>query len=165
MTLDPLPTPRQLFRLYEAGKLSREEFHEAMAVHSRALVEEMEEARANPIATYLDGLVARRAARRLVRRHGEEAVRLVFVALAEVPGFPPANLLWNANHLDVPLHCFFRARREPTFRVLRLKVAAWGSQITVEYGAAKRADATREDFAFRRDRLGYLGLERRKLLP
>ncbi len=165
MTLEPLPTPRQLFRLYDRGELSREEFHGAMAEHSRALIREIEEDRANPIAAYIEGLVAKRAARQLVRRHGEEAIRAVFSALAEVPGFPPANLLWNANHADVPLHCFLRARREPIFRILRFKSAAWGAQITVEYGAAKRSEATREDFYFRADRLGMLGLERRKLLP
>lgn len=164
MTLDPPPTPSQLFRLFEVGRISRDELHAAMAVHARQIIDEMVEARRNPIAAYFEELLNRKAAARLARLWGERAVREALSALAEAPDFPPANLLWNAGHTDVPLHCFIRTRREPIFRVLRLQPRPGGVEIAVEHGKAKRRESMREQFFLRRDRWGRLAVDSRRSL-
>ena len=89
-----------------------------MAEHARELIAEMEEDYQNPAAAWIEGLLAKRAAARLIRRHGSRLLRELLVALADVADFPPARYLWNAGHPDVPLHCFLRMRREPVFRIL-----------------------------------------------
>jgi hypothetical protein len=38
---EPVPSPQKLFRLLDAGQISREEFQRLMAVHARELIEEM----------------------------------------------------------------------------------------------------------------------------
>ncbi|HEY1120314.1 MAG TPA: hypothetical protein VGE67_01885, partial [Haloferula sp.] len=113
-----LPTPSQIIASFERGEIERDELHAMMALHARELIREMEEDYQNPAAAWIESLLARRATGRLVRRHGARVVREVLVAIAEVPDFPPARYLWNAGHADVPLHCFFRMRRDPVFRIL-----------------------------------------------
>ena len=41
----PAPTPKQLFRQFESGRISREELQEQMGEHQRHIIEEMEENR------------------------------------------------------------------------------------------------------------------------
>lgn len=159
------PTPRQLFRLLDSGAISRAEFREAMAHHARSLIEEMEEVRRHPLAAWVDGLLNRRAAARLARRHGEALVRELLVALSDVPGFPLANWLWNADQPTVPLHCFVRSRSEPVFRVLKIVSAPFVLTMTLEHGSARRGGATREQFTFGRDRFGRLAVQARVRLP
>jgi len=146
-----IPTPNQIFALFERGEIPREELHALMAVHARELISEMEEDYQNPAAAWIEGLLARRAAGRLVRRHGARLVREILIALAGVPDFPPARHLWNATHPDVPLYCFFRMRREPVFRILNIVHQANIVELLVEHGDAGRGQGTRQSFILKRD--------------
>ena len=162
----PLPslTPPQLVRLFEAQRISREEFHAAMAGHAQLLIEEMEEEMGNPLAGYVERLRNRRAARRLAKRYGEAVVRSVLAALAEVQHFPPSVFLWNAWHWDVPLHCFLRSRREPVFRLLDIETGKNSTRVLLEHGSAERGAAAKEEFHLRRDWEGRLVVEDRRTL-
>lgn len=146
-----IPTPRQLFALFERGEIERDELQRLMAEHAKELISEMEEDYQNPAAAWIEGLLAKRAAGRLIRRHGSRLLREVLVALADVPDFPPARHLWNAAHPDVPLHCFLRIRREPVFRILNIEQRKEGIEISVEHGTAARGKGTRCGFILRRD--------------
>jgi hypothetical protein len=156
------PTPSQLFREFECGRLTREELHQAMADHARSLIEDIEDAHQNPMAAYMDKLLSKQAASKLRRRYSEPVVREVLAALAEIPDFPPSHLLWNAEHRDVPLYCFLRPRREPVFRILSLEVAGRRVEISVEHGPSRRRDAIRETFTLRRQADGQLLWESRQ---
>ncbi len=147
-----IPTPSQIFASFERGEMEREEMHALMAVHARELIEEMEEDYQNPAAAWIESLLARRAAGRLVRRHGARLVREVLGALAEVSGFPPARYLWNAAHPDVPVHCFFRIRREPVFRILNLEAKSGEIRVHIEHGLSTRGKGIRIEFLLKRDR-------------
>lgn len=146
-----IPTPKQLFAQFERGEIEREELQALMAVHARELIGEMEEDYQNPAAAWIERLMARRAAGRLVRRHGSRLLREVLMALAEVEGFPPARHLWNASHPDLPLHCFLRMRREPVFRIARIEHRSEEIEVTTEHGDAGRGRATRTMFLLKRD--------------
>ena len=146
-----IPTPNQLFALFERGEIDRDELQAMMAVHARELITEMEEDYQNPAAAWLETLLARRVAGRLARRHSGRLVREILVALAEVPDFPPARYLWNAAHPDVPLHCFLRMRREPVFRILKIARQSDVIELWVEHGDAGRGRATHRMFRLKRD--------------
>jgi hypothetical protein len=157
-------TPRQLFRQYDLGEISREEFREAMRLHAESLIEEMVEVHENPLAAWMEMLRNRRLASRLSREHGDKLVRDVFVALSEVPDFPIAPWLWNADQAHLPLYCFLRSRREPLFRVLKINSAAFLLTISVEYGSVAKGAATREKFTLHRDHRGRLIVSERERL-
>lgn len=146
-----IPNPKQLFAMFERGEIERDELHSMMAAHARSLIAEMEEDCLNPAAAWIENLLARQAAARLVRRHGGRLVREVLTALSELVDFPPARHLWNADHPDVPLHCFLRMRREPVFRILSLTRRDELIEVKIEHGEAKRGRGTRETFILRRD--------------
>lgn len=150
--------------MLDAGEITREEFREAMSHHARQLIEEMVEVRENPIVAWLELLKNRRAASRLAHQHGEARVRELLVALSDIPDFPLANWLWDADQPHVPLYCFLRSRREPVFRVLRIASAPFILTITVEYGSARKREAAREKLTFGRDRYGRLQVRERKML-
>ncbi|RYD23346.1 MAG: hypothetical protein EOP88_04555 [Verrucomicrobiaceae bacterium] len=133
-----LPTPSQIIASFERGEIERDELHAMMALHARELIREMEEDYQNPAAAWIESLLARRAVGSLVRRHGARVVREVLVAIADVPDFPPARYIWNAGHADVPLHCFFRMRRDPVFRILSLDMKSGEIRVMVEYGDAAK---------------------------
>lgn len=154
-----IPTPKQLFAQFERGEIAREELQALMAVHARELIFEMEEDYQNPAAAWIESLLARRSAGRLVRRHGSRLVREILVALAEVPDFPPARYLWNAAHPDVPLHCFLRMRREPVFRILNIDQRSDVIELLAEYGDGGRGRGTRRLFVLKRDDLWCLRAE------
>ncbi len=154
-----LPTPSQIISSFERGEIEREEMHAMMALHARELIREMEEDYQNPAAAWIEGLRARRAAGLLVRRHGGRLIREILVALADVPNFPPAKLLWNAAHPDVPLQCFFRIRREPVFRILSIDPKDGEFRVLVEYGEAAKGKGTRRTFLLKRDPLLKLRAE------
>lgn len=137
--------------MFERGEIERTELQTLMAVHARELITEMEEDCRNPAAAWIESLLARQAAGCLARRHGQRLVREVLVALAAVKDFPPARFLWNADHPDVPLHCFMRMRREPVFRILQLIPRDELLVLNVEYGDSKRGRGTREILTLRRD--------------
>ena len=146
-----IPTPKQLFAMFERGEIEREELHALMATHARDLIVEMEEDRLNPAAAWIENLLARQAMGRLARKHGTRLLREVLVALSDMPNFPPARYLWNADHPDVPLHCFLRMRREPVFRILQLTTRDEAIELKIEHGDAKRGRGTRETYILRRD--------------
>ena len=159
----PHPTPKQLFRQFESGRISREELQAQMGEHQRHIIEEMEEHRRNPIAMMLEQMRNRRAVGKLVRRYDEASVREVLVALAEQADFPPSNLLWNADHRDVPLYCFIRMKHEPVFRILGLDIHPLAAAVRIEYGAARKKDAIRESITLRRNPQGVLCVDQRKV--
>ncbi len=146
-----IQSPRQIFASFERGEIEREEMQAMMSVHARELIAEMEEDYQNPAAAWIESLLARRAARRLVRRHSGRLVREVLAALADVPDFPPVRNLWNASHPDVPLHCFLRIRREPVFRILSIDAKGGEFLVLIEHGEAARGKGTRQTFRLRRD--------------
>jgi hypothetical protein len=146
-----IPTPKQLFALFERGEIERDELQALMALHAKELIAEMEEDYQNPAAAWIESLLARRAAGRLVRKHGSRLMREVLIALAELEEFPPARRLWNAAHPDVPLHCFLRIRREPVFRIVSLERRNDAFELVTEHGEAGKGRATRSLFLLRRD--------------
>lgn len=142
--------------MFENGRITREQLQAAMRYHQQCLLVEIAEARRNPVLAYLDERLSRHAAAKLERRHGEGLIRNVLGALAALEGFPPAQQLWNARHRDVPLHCFFRVRREPVFRITRLETEPLIVNVTVEHGRAPKRHTTREEFLLHKDRFGQL---------
>jgi len=157
----PVPPPPLLFRQFERGEISREELHSFLAIHARSLISEMEEARVNPIAAYIERLRNHAAARRLLRKHPQKLLRELLGALALIPDFPPAQILWNASHRDVPLHCFFRTRLEPIFRIQKLEVSAMRARLELHYGLADPAKLVRETIILQRDACLEWGLRER----
>lgn len=151
-----LPPPNRLFTLFESGQITREQLQAAMVIHQQRLLVEIAEARQNPVVAYLDEKLSRFAAARLERRHGERLVRQVLAALAEIDQFPLADLLWNAGHRDVPLYCFFRLRREPVFRLIRIELQPLMVKVVLEYGRAAKRHTTRQEILLQRDRFGNL---------
>lgn len=113
-----MQTPRQLAKRFECGELDRPEFQRLMAEHAREIIEEIEEDYRNPVAAWMETRLAVSAVKKLLRKQSAYRIREVLIALSEAPGFPLAKYLWNAAHPDIPLHCFFRIRREPVFRIL-----------------------------------------------
>lgn len=145
--------------------MSREEFREAMKANALEIIEEMEEDHLNPVAAFMEQMLCRRAASKLLKKHEESLIREVLQALSEVDDFPPARRLWNAAHPHIPLHAFFRSKREPVFRVVTLEAMPQVVTITVEYGTPMHTQVIREEIRLRRDRRGQLGFERRQTLP
>ncbi len=127
-----------------------------MAQHAQGLIAEMEEDYQNPAAALLEYLLTKRAAAKLARAHGAPLVREVFHALSEVEHFPPSNLLWNALHLDIPLHCFFRIRRLPMFRVVSMEQSGSWWIVVTEYGERTKGRAERRKFLLQRNLRGKL---------
>ncbi len=151
-----IPTPNQIFASFERGQITRDEVHSLMALHARELIHEMEEDHQNPVSALLENLLARRCASRLIRHHGGRLLREVLIALSEVSDFPPSRYLWNAAHPEIPLHCYFRMRREPVFRILSIKPHGEGLVLEVENGSAGRGKATRRTFVLKRDESWHL---------
>jgi hypothetical protein len=143
--------------------MSREEFREAMRNHALEIIEEMEEDHLNPLEAFMEQMLCRRAASKLLKQHEEALIREVLQALSELDDFPPGRWLWNAAHPHLPLHAFFRSKREPVFRVLALDAMPQLVTVAVEYSLAKGSSAFhKEEIRLRRDRRGQLGLERRQ---
>lgn len=151
-----LPTPAQLFRQLEQGRINSEQFRSLMTLHQRLLIEDIDDAARDPGLTWFDEVLNRRAARHLEKTYGEDIVRETLVALSEMPDFPPAHQIWNAGHKLVPLYCFLRARRTPVFRVIKMEVLPQMVGVVIEYGLSKKADCTREEITLRRNRQGQL---------
>ena len=127
-----LPTPRQLAARFERGEIDRAEFQSQMAIHARELISEMEEEHLNPLSAWMEMRLAKSTVKRLLKQHSAYRIREILSALSEAPGFPLARYLWNAPHPDVPLHCFFRIRREPVFRILSIRDHDAETEIEVE---------------------------------
>ena len=160
----PVISPNKLFIEFESGRMSRQDFHAAMAVHARELIIEMEEARRNPMAAFSEFIRNRRAAGKLARHHGEAVLREVFSALADVPDFAPASLLWNAGHSHVPLYCFIRMRHRPLFRVIAMESSLMQVTIAVEYQFGSASHPVCEIFKLCRDCSGNMAVTSRRAL-
>ena len=150
------PPPHRLCALFESGRITREQLQAAMRIHQQRLLTEIVEARANPVMAYLDLKRSKFAAALLERRHGARLIRQVLSALADLEGFQPAELLWNASHRDVPLHCFFRMRREPIFRLIRITMDPLTVTVVIAHGRAAKRHTTRQELLLVRDRFGNL---------
>ncbi|HEY8960886.1 MAG TPA: hypothetical protein VIM57_01690 [Luteolibacter sp.] len=154
-----LPSPDRLFAQFERGEIERDELQAMMAIHARSLIAEMEEERLNPAAAVLNALHNRHAAAKWTRRHGQRLVRETLAALAELDDFPPSAHLWNALHPDVPLHCFFRTKRDPVFRVLKFDNDGHVITLHIEHG---RGSLVAEAIELMRDSQHRLGVRRRR---
>ncbi|MEM6278113.1 MAG: hypothetical protein AAF733_01445 [Verrucomicrobiota bacterium] len=161
MNFGLLPTPPELFRQFERGDISREELQATMALHARGLIEEMESERKNPKTSYIERLRNFAAARKLSKKVGTARLREILKVLGEIEGFPPAQILWNAGHTDVPLHCFFRSRIEPVFRITRLDYEAMKVEVDVEYGPRDKKKSIKESIVLQRDAMLVLNLSER----
>lgn len=115
-----LVPPNQLAEKYERGEIDRMEFQAMMSIHARELIAEIEEDHQNPLAAWLESRLAKSAIKRLLKKNPSSLIREVLIALPAAPGFPLAKYLWNASHPDIPLHCFFRIRKEPAFQILSI---------------------------------------------
>ena len=162
MKLAPFPTPKALIRRWQNGEIEREELHELMAHHQRALLEEAEESRKNPIAAYVEGLMNKRVAKRLISEHGEAAIRELLAAMAELEDFPPSAYLWNADHWDVALHCFIRSKNAPVFRIRETLIKSQRAVILIEHGGGKKKDTLRERVSFERNWQGEMKVSKRE---
>ncbi|MEZ5384670.1 MAG: hypothetical protein R3F13_04065 [Prosthecobacter sp.] len=161
---EPVPTPQQLFRWLDSGRITRDEFRKAMAVHAGELIEEMEEAYANPLVAKFNELLNRREAWKWSRKHGEALIREILCALMDEERFIPAKWLWNAAHPHVPLHCFFRTRALPMMRFEEVNVQPQAVTLIIEHGGGTDRSSVREQFFLRRNRRTQLFVERRLLL-
>lgn len=121
-----------------------------MAVHARDIIEEMVETHRNPVTAYIERLRNLTAVRRLSRQHGSSLLREILTALGKIPDFPPAHLLWNASHRQMPLHCFIRMKHEPVFRVTRMDISPMKATVRVEYGEHPKDRTTRETIVLHR---------------
>lgn len=151
-----LPTPAQLFRQFDQGRITRSEFQAAMRLHQLLLIDDIHDAMRDPGLSWFDEVLNRRAARRLIQQHGEDIIRETLAALAELPDFPPAIHIWNASHRLVPLYCFIRTKRAPIFRIAKLQAAPQTVAVSVEYTRGRKSGLIREDISLRRNRHGQL---------
>lgn len=156
--------PNQLHRLFEEGKIEFHELQEKIDEFAHELIAEMEAEHDNPQASFIDRLMNKRAATKLIKEHGEAAIRELFSVMAEMDNFPPALLLWNADHWDVPLHCFIRLKREPVFRIKELRARSRQATMIIEHGSAKKNKTIREKLHFQRDWLERMTITRREVL-
>ncbi|QTN33711.1 hypothetical protein HZ994_15795 [Akkermansiaceae bacterium] len=115
-----LETPRQLVARFERGEIDRMEFQALMSIHQRELLREIDEDHQNPLAAWLESRLAKASVKKLLINHTAFQIREVLVALSEAENFPLAKYIWNAAHPDIPLHCFFRIRRDPVFQILSI---------------------------------------------
>jgi len=162
MKLAPFPTPRNLILQWQEGKIEREEMQQLMGEHQKALLEEADHFHYNPIAGYIEGLLNKRAARRLTLVHSEAAIRELLLALSWLHDFQPAAFLWNANHWDVALHAFFRTKTEPVFRVRELMIKSSRAVMLIEHGSSKKSEICRERLTFKRHWKGEMEVVKRE---
>ena len=160
LALEHLESPRKIFRLWHEGEIKREELQQRLAAHQRAILAEAEESRQNPIASYIEGLLTKRAAAKLIHQHGEANVREMLVALSELENFRLAAFLWNASHWDVPLHCFLRQKKAPVFRIKEMWVKSDRGEMLTQYGRPEAL--THEQFRFSRHWRGHLEVVERR---
>lgn len=161
MAKSPL-SPQRLLGLYRAGKITRAQWLKAMQLHFLLALKEIEEDRSQPKRAMMESWRCKNAARRLLRDHTQAELREVFMALCELDDFPPATYLWNADQLDVPLHCLLRERREPVLRFTDIQIRRLTAELVIEYGGVKKKSRTREKITLRRDWRGTMVVESRE---
>lgn len=132
-----LETPRQLVAKFERGEIDRMEFQALMAIHQRELIKEIDEDHQNPLGAWLEARLAKSSVKKLLKQHTAFQIREVLIALSESDGFPLAKYIWNAAHPDIPLHCFFRIRREPVFQILNIHSEGKTVEVHLEIHTAR----------------------------
>lgn len=132
--MTPVETPSQLATRFERGEIDRAEFQRLMAVHAREIIAEIEQDHLNPLAAWIERRRCLASLKKLLRHHSAFRIREILVALSAATDFPPARLLWNAAHPDVPLHCFFRIRRKPVFQILSIRSKSGSVELHLETG-------------------------------
>jgi hypothetical protein len=152
LSMARLLSPPKLIAQFECGLIDRSQLHAAMAQHAQVLIEEMLHEREFPEESRWEQWRNRLAANRLSAQHGEIRIRELLHALSDLDDFAPADLLWNVAHRHVPLHCFFRTKRAPIFRIKSMTSAAAQAQLVVEYSEGKSTTVVRETFQLARDR-------------
>ncbi len=158
----PLLSPHRLLGLYRAGKITRAQWLAGMRLHFLLALKEIQEDSDAPKRARLETWRCKNAARRLLREHTQAELREVFSALAELDDFPPSAYLWNADQMDVPLHCLLREKREPVLRFSNVQIHRLTAELTIEYGGLKKKDRTRENITLRRDWRGTMVVESRQ---
>lgn len=132
-----LETPRQLAAKFERGEIDRMEFQALMAIHQRELIKEIDEDHQNPLEAWLEARLAKSSVKKLLKQHTAFQIREVLIALSETDDFPLAKYIWNAAHPDIPLHCFFRIRREPVFQILSIRSEGNAVEVHLEIHTAR----------------------------
>jgi|GEM_PF-881343 hypothetical protein len=117
----PTPNVRQLLRQYDHGQITPAEFRQQMAAVAKEVLEEIEADHLNPMAAMAENLQCRYEVARLMVHHSAQDVRDILEALAQEEHCASARFLWNASHPHIPLHTFFRIRRQPTLRIHRIR--------------------------------------------
>ena len=143
------------------GKITRPQWLEGMRQHFLLALKEINEDRSDPQRAILETWRCKNSARRLTRENTESELREVFMSLSELDDFPPATYLWNADQLDIPLHCFLREKRAPVLRFLKIQIRRLTAELTIEYGGAKAKNRIRETISLRRDWRGTMVVESR----
>lgn len=162
MSRPSLIPPNRLLAFYRAGTITRAQWLEGMRQQFQLALAEIEQDRAQPRQALLETWRCRNAARRLKRKHTEAELREVFMVLSEVDDFPPATYLWNADQLDIPLHCFLREKRVPIIRFPKIQIHRSSAKLTIEYGGLKSKYRIRETMQLRRDWRGTMIVESRE---
>ena len=156
-------SPNRLLAWYRAGSITRDQWLEGMRHQFLLALTEIEEDRSDPTRALLETWRCKNAARRLEKNHTRAELREVFMSLSELDDFPPSNYLWNADQLDIPLHCFLREKRAPVLRFLKMSIRRLTAELTIEYGGIKSKDRIRETIHLRRDWRGTLVVESREI--
>lgn len=162
MNSNHLPSPNRLFAWYESGQITREQWREGMRHQFLLALKEIEEDRSNPKLAFMERWRCKSAARQILKNHTEAELREIFMSLAEIDDFPPANYLWNADQLDTPLHCFLREKREPVLRFSKIQISRLTADITIEYGGLSAKQRIQERITMRRDWRGIMVIESRE---
>jgi hypothetical protein len=157
-----LISPHRLLSFYRSGKITRAQWLEGMRLHFLLALKEIQEDCSEPNRARLETWRCKNAARRLLSNHTQAELREVFMALAELDDFPPSAYLWNADQLDVPLHCLLREKREPVLRFSEVQIRRLTAELVIEYGGLKKKDRTREKITLRRDWRGTMVVESRE---
>ena len=157
-----LISPHRLLKLYRAEKITRAQWLAGMRMHFLLALKEIEENRSEPKRAIMESWRCKNAARRLLRGHTQSELREVFMALSDLDDFPPATYLWNADQLDVPLHCLLREKNEPVLRFPEVQIRRLTADLVIEYGGLKKKDRTREKISLRRDWRGTMVVESRE---
>ncbi|BDS07582.1 hypothetical protein NT6N_26220 [Oceaniferula spumae] len=156
-----LPSPNRLFAWYKAGKITRAQWLEGMRHQFLLALKEIEQDRENPKLALMESWRCKAAARRLKKDNTEAELREIFMSLAELDDFPPANYLWNADQLDVPMYCFLREKRTPVLRFTKMQIRRLTAEVEIEYGGLKSKKRMRESIRLRRDWRGVMVVESR----
>lgn len=157
-----IPSPNRLSQWYQTGKITRPQWLEGMRQHFLIALKEISEDRSDPKRAILETWRCKNAARRLTRHHTESELREVFMSLSELDDFPPSNYLWNADQLDIPLHCFLRERRAPVLRFPKIEIRRLTADLIIEYGGIKTKERICEVISMRRNWRGTMIVDSRE---